>query len=250
MRLSKIAVVLIAGWALTTSARADEAADARTLVEQAVQAHGGITGMAKMQTMTRSATGKMFLLGQETPFRDELVVALPKKWRWNLDGTLGGKQVQMLLVLNGDEAWQATAAGVMAMGKDRVSEIQDESQVLWFATLVPLLQEKNLQLGLTADVMVDGRPAKGIRVTPGANKPEIKLYFDNQSHLLVKIARKAREAGVEIDKEYLYSDHQPVQGVMVPKRYSEWTSGRKFVDVNSIDYKFHSSIDEKYFTKP
>jgi hypothetical protein len=191
----------------------------------------------------------MFLLGQETPFRDELVVALPSKWRWNLDGNVGGRQMQMLLILNGDNAWQGGAAGVAPLGKERVSEIQDESQVLWFATLVPLLQEKDLQLGLVKKEAVDGRPAYGIRVSR-ANKSEMRLYFDSQTHLLVKIARRAREAGIEIEKEYLYSDHQPVQGVMVPKRYSEWTSGRKFVDVNSIDYKFHSSIDEKYFTKP
>jgi hypothetical protein len=249
MRLSSVHVALLVSCVLGAMARADDAADARKLVEQAVEAHGGITAIAKMQTMTRSSSGKMFLLGQETPFKDELVVALPSKWRWNLDATAGGRPVQMLLILNGDNAWQGNSAGVLPMDKSRVNEIQDESQVLWLATLVPLLQAKDLQLGLVKDEVVNGRPAKGISVSR-ANKGDIKLYFDNQTHLLVKIARRAREAGVVIDKEYVYSDHQPVQGVMAPKRYSEWTSGRKFVDVGSIDYKFHSSIDEKYFTKP
>lgn len=249
MRRSVCFVAAIAFMALAAPARADEAADARALVEKAVQAHGGITAMAKMQTMTRTATGKMFLLGQETPFHDELVVALPSKWRWNLEGTVGGRPVQMLLILNGENAWQSNGAGVMSLGKDRVGEIQDESQVLWLATLVPLLQEKDFQLGLLKKDSVDGRPADGIRASR-ANKQPINLYFDAETHLLTKISRRAREAGVDIDKEYHYGDHQPVQGVMVPKRYSEWTSGRKFVDVNSIDYKFHSNIDEKYFTRP
>lgn len=249
MRRSTLHLALMVASTFVASARADDAADARKLVEQAIQAHGGITALVKLQTMTRTDAGTMFLLGQQAPFKDELVVALPSKWRWNLDATVGGRAIQMLLILNGDNAWQGGPAGVAPMGKDRVSEIQDESQVLWFATLAPLLQEKDLQLGLVKKEAVDGKAADGISVAR-ANKTGMRLYFDSQTHLLVKIARRAREAGIEIEKEYVYSDHQPVQGVMVPKRYSEWTSGRKFVDVNSIDYKFHSSIDEKYFTKP
>ncbi len=249
MRHTAAAFVVLTAMTFGSIARADEAADARALIEKAVQAQGGLTSVSKMQTMTRSNSGTMFLLGQQTPFRDELVVALPSKWRWNLDGTVGGRQVQMLLILNGDSAWQGPPGSVVPLPKERVNEIQEESQVLWLATLAPLLQDKDLKLGLAKDIAVDGKPAQGVRVTKGS-RPEISLYFDNQTHLLVKIARRATEAGVAIDKEYLYSDYQPVQGVMVPKRYSEWTSGRKFVDVNSIDYKFHSSIDEKYFTKP
>jgi hypothetical protein len=249
MRRSVCCFVLISTSAFSTPARADEAADARARVEQAVQAHGGITGLAKMQTMTRSSSGTMFLFGKETPFRDELVVALPSKWRWNLEGGVGGKEVQMTLILNGDNAWQGSGPVVAPLSKERLGELRDESQVLWLATLVPLLQEKDLQLGLTKEIEVNGRAAPGIRVSR-ANKSEIRLYFDKQSHLLVKIARRAREAGIDIDKEYFYGDHQAVQGVMMPKRYGEWTSGRKFVDVNSIDYKFHSTIDDKYFAKP
>ena len=115
--------------------------------------------------------------------------------------------------------------------------------------LTPLVQEKDLQLGLTKDIDVNGRPAHGIPVSR-ANKAELRLYFDAQSHLLVKIARRATEAGLELEKEYFYGDHEAVQGVMMPKKYSEWTGGRKLVEVNSINYKFHSSIDDKFFEKP
>ena len=230
-------------------ARADETSDARALVEQAIKAHGGATELSRMRCMTRSSTGAIFLFGQGAPFQDELIVSLPTKWRWTLTGGAGGPNAQMILILNGDNAWQGNGAAMTPMPKERVAELHNESQVLWFAMLTPLIQEKDLQLGLTKDIDVNGRPARGIRVSR-ANKAELRLYFDAQSHLLVKIARRAMEAGLEIEKEYFYGDHEAVQGVMMPKKYSEWTSGRKFVDVNSITYKFHSSIDDKFFQKP
>ena len=249
MRRLAFGLVLFSISICVTPARADEASDARALAEQAVKAHGGGTDLSRMRCMTRSSTGAIFLFGQGSPFHDDLIVSLPTKWRWTLTGGAGGPNAQMTLILNGDNAWQGSGAVMTPMTKERVAELHNESQVLWFAMLTPLLQEKDLQLGLTKDVDVNGRPARGIRVSR-PNKAEIMLYFDGQSHLLVKIARRATEAGLEIEKEYFYSDHEAVQGVMMPKKYSEWTSGRKFVDVNSISYKFHSSIDDKFFEKP
>ena len=127
--------------------------------------------------------------------------------------------------------------------------MQDESRVLSFATVAPLLQDKNLQLGLAKSINVDNRPANGIRVNQ-AGKSEIQLYFDAQSNLLVKIARKAQEGGLVVDKEYYYGGHQPDQGIVVPTKYSEWSSGRKLVDVSSITYKFVDRLDDKLFEKP
>jgi hypothetical protein len=249
MRRLAFGLVLFSISICGTPARADEASDARALAEQAIKAHGGATELSRMQRMTRTSTGAMFLFGQGSPFQDELTVSLPTKWRWTINRGAAGAMAQIVLILNGENAWQGSGAVMTPMSKDRVAELHNESQVLWFAMLTPLVQEKDLQLGITKDVDVNGRPARGIRVSR-ANKAEIRLYFDAQSHLLVKIARRANEAGLEIEKEYFYSDHEAVQGVMLPKKYSEWTGGRKFVEVNSITYKFHSSIDDKFFEKP
>lgn len=228
---------------------ADEAADARALVEKAVQAHGGASALAKMQKMTRTSTGKVFLFGLELPFQDELTIDFPSKWRLKLVGGAAGPQGQTSIILNGNDAWQMSAMGVVQLPKERVAEMQDETRVLSLATVAPLLQNKDLQLGLAKSINVDNRPANGIRVNQ-AGKAEIQLYFDAQTNLLVKIARKAQEGGLVVDKEYVYAGHQPEQGVMVPTKYSEWTSGRKIVDVSSINYKFSDRLDDKLFEKP
>ncbi len=249
MRRSTFFCLLVPFCMIHASARADEAADARELVEKAVKAHGGPAALAKMQKMTRTSTGKVFLFGLELPFQDELTIELPSKWRLKLVGGAAGPQAEMAIILNGNDAWQTSAMGVAQLPKERVAEMQDETRVLSLATVAPLLQNKDFQLGLAKSINIGDRPANGIRVNQ-AGKSEIQLYFDAQTNLLVKIARKAQEGGLVVDKEYLYSGHQPDQGVMVPTKYSEWTSGRKIVDVSSISYKFADRLDDKLFEKP
>ena len=249
MRLCLLVLGLICTFVVVTQARADEAADARAQVEKAVQAHGGANALAKMQRMVRTSSGSMFLFGQPSPFRDELTVSLPSKWRLDLATTANGQQNRMQLIVNENDSWQGNSLGMNLSPKERTAELQNESRVMWFATLVPLLQDKALQLAPIPGAPVDMRPTQGISVTQ-TGKPEIRLYFDAQSNLLVKIARKTREGGLEIEKEYFYANHQPVQGVMMPAKYVEFSSGRKFVEVNSINYKFLDSVDDKLFAKP
>ncbi len=246
MRACTFVLLVVTGLVNVTPVRAD---DARDQVDKAVQAHGGAKALAKLQRMIRSSAGSMFLFNQETPFRDELTVLLPSKWRLNLASGPPDKQSQMVIIVNENDAWQWNTLGVNLMPKERTAELQDESRVMWYATLVPLQQDKNLQLGTIPGVDVEGRPTRGISVNlPG--KTEVRLYFDAQSNLLVKIARKTLEAGVAVEKEYFYANHKPVEGVTLPSKYSEFTSGRKLVEVNTIQYKFQDTVDEKLFTKP
>jgi hypothetical protein len=246
MRGCPFVLILISGFFVAAPVTAD---DARAQIEKSVQAHGGAAALAKMQRMTRYSSGSMFLFGQETIFRDELIMSLPSKWRLNLVSGSGDHQKQMVIIVNENDSWQWNALGVSLMSKERNAELQDESHVMWYATLVPLLQDKSLQLAQIPGVNVEGRPTRGISVNlPG--KTEVRLYFDAQSNLLVKIARKSLEAGIQVDKEYFYAHHKPVDGVLLPSKYSEFTSGRKLVEVNTIKYKFLETVDDKLFTKP
>jgi hypothetical protein len=53
-----------------------------------------------------------------------------------------------------------------------------------------------------------------------------------------------------VDKEYLYGDHKRVEGVQLPTRYVELTSGKKLVEAFSVSYRFLPQVDEKTFAKP
>ena len=84
MRRSALLCLLVPLCMAQARARADEAADARALVEKAVQAHGSASALAKMQKMTRSSIGKVFLFGLELPFQDEAGDRAPQEMRLKL----------------------------------------------------------------------------------------------------------------------------------------------------------------------
>ena len=71
-----------------------------------------------MLCMTRNSSGAMFLFGQGAPIQDELIVSLPTKWRWTINGGAAGPTARIIIILNGDNAWQGTGAVMTPMSKE------------------------------------------------------------------------------------------------------------------------------------
>jgi hypothetical protein len=228
-------------------ARADDAATA--VIDRAIQAHGGLEKLAKTQKMTRKATGVMSFFGQDVPFTDELVLQLPDRWRWTIDGETQGQKLRLILVYNGQKAWQSASGKVVELDKDGLQKIRDELYVLSLASLAPLKTEKGFSFITLADSKVNGRDATPILVSHEGHN-DLKLSFDKASGLLVKIEGKAKEASLPIDKEYFYLDHREIDGVKVPAKYVEHSNGKKVVDVSALSYRFHSRLDDSTFEKP
>ena len=79
---------------------------------------------------------------------------------------------------------------------------------------------------------------------------EVRLYFDKASGLLVKIERLSKEAGVSLNKEYIYSAHKDFDGVKLPTKEVDLINGRKFSELTSMTYKLQTKIDDATFAKP
>jgi hypothetical protein len=234
---------------LLSSARADEPNAAVKIIDTAIQAHGGLEALTKAQKMTRKATGTMSFFGQDVPFADELTLQLPERSRWTLEGGPEGQKVRFIVVCRGDKAWQSTQGKTTEATKDRLEEIQDEIYVLWIANLASLKTEKGFSFFTLPDSKVDGRDAYSVLVSR-QGRGDLRLSFDKASGLLVRIERKAKQAGVPVDKEYLYTDYRTVGGVKLPCKYLEQANGKKVVDVGTMNYEFLSRIDDSVFEKP
>ena len=126
--------------------------------------------------------------------------------------------------------------------------MRNELYVLWLATLTPLKKD-DVTLAPVADIKVNGEPAAGVKAT-SKGRPDVKLYFDKKTHLLVKVERRVSEAGVAVDKEDFYSDYKEFDGVQLPTKLTFLVSGRKFSELSSATYKLPKKIDESVFAKP
>jgi hypothetical protein len=221
------------------------AEEPRALIDRAIRAHGGESALRKATLLVRSGTGVLSYFGKELPFADELIVDLPDRLR--LGVTLEG-QPKQLWVINGTMGWQSIAGATSNLPRGRLDELREEAFVQWAATLLPLRRE---QFTLTAsrEAKVQDRPVAVVKATAKGHG-DLLLSFDKETGLLVQLARRAREGGVEVDKEYLYAAHRDFDGVKLPTSIIETLNGKKFSELSSVKYQFLRSRDDTLFGKP
>jgi hypothetical protein len=228
--------------------RADDRDQALALIERAIKAHGGAEALARAQVCTRSSAGTQVQPGGggEVAFTSEVTQSLPDRIRVAMEVE---KRVKALIVIDGDKGWvQSAGGGSIPLDRDRIKEMRGEAYVAWLATLVPLKKD-GLTLGLAGEIKVDGKPALGVKVS-GRGEPEAKLYFDQGSGLLVKVERRATEAGVPVTKEYYYSDFKDFDGAKLAGREVMTINGKKWYEVKLLTCKFLPKADDSAFARP
>jgi hypothetical protein len=239
--------------ALLLAAGSLQAADrdaALAVVEQAIKAHGGAEALTKAQTSVRTATGVLMTFGKETPFTDELWSQLPDRFRLSLDLRMGQQKARIIQVVNGNRGWESTGGAVSELSKERLEELRQEAFVrLWLATLVPLQKDSSLELGVLPDAKVNDQPAAVVKVSR-KGQPDLRFSFDKASNLLVKIERRASEAGLVFDQEFFFTDYKDFDGVKLATKQVEMRGGKTFAELTGISYKFPRSIDDGVFNRP
>jgi hypothetical protein len=242
-----LATAMMCGCLFVTTApvSAGDREDALAIIDRAVKAHGGADALAKVRTAVRAGEGVLFQGDTKTPFTDELMLNLPNQWR---DSVVIDKKVHFAMAVNGEKGWQAVSGTVTEIGPARLKELREEIYILGLETLAPL-QKPGFDLTPLPEIKIADRPAIGVKVSSKGHA-DAKLYFDNQTHLLMKIERSAQEAGLKLNKEYLFGDYKDFDGVKLPTRQVELLEGKEVMELTSASYKFPSKPDETVFAKP
>jgi hypothetical protein len=238
-----LGLALLVGWAGPVGA--GERDDAQAVVDRALKAHGGADGLARAAVGSRTCTVTLTAGGKSTTYAFEQTFSLPDKVR-NV-ATAEGKP-PIIVALNGDSAWMSTGGPAVDGGKDYQQELSEEAYVVWLSTLAPLAKS-GFDLSLLPEIKVNDKPAVGVKAAR-KGRPEVSLYFDKASGLLVKVDRKAREAGLPVQKEYYYSDFKTFDGLTLPTRETVWIEGKKFNEASKVTWKFLKSVSDDTFRKP
>ena len=237
-------VVMLALLAAPRAMQAGERDKALVVIEQAIKAHGGADALNKAQSYSRSGKGTFFI-GGETPLVTEETIHLPNRCRANIQA----RGARIILVLNGDKGWIQDGGVTAELTKAAHKERREELYVWRLMNLRPLLKDE-FELTPLADAKVGERETAVIKVAR-KDYPDVRMFFDKKTGLLVKIARRATEAGLTIPKEYQYSEHKEFDGVKMPTKEVITLNGNtKLSEVQFRNYKVLSDIDAKTFDKP
>jgi outer membrane lipoprotein-sorting protein len=238
-----IAVILVC-FVVPGALQAGERDKALAVIEQAIKAHGGADALNKAQKRSRSGQG-VVTLGGETRITTEETLQLPDRCKV----VFHIERARVILVLNGDKGWMQAGGATQEMTKESLKERREELYIWWLMNLTPLLKDE-FELTPLADAKVGDREAAVVKVAR-KDYPDVRLFFDKKTGLLVKIARRSTESGLTIPKEYTYSEHKEFDGVKMPtKEVITFNGNTKMSEVQFRNYKVLSDIDAKTFDKP
>jgi hypothetical protein len=214
MRLARLS--LAAALLVSPVGRADDAADARAVIERAVKAHGHKPGAAPAVTTWKE---KIVLdaLGQQLNLDTEWTVQVPDKLRLQMTVTVQGQTIDLAIILNGEKMWFLANGQLQDSPPSQLAEMLTEMNRMWATSLTPLLAGDEFQLATAKEKVVNGKPAAGVAVRNG-KRPVVTLYFDKETGLLAK-----REATVKDP----YADDREVLEEVVVSDYKE-AGGRKY----------------------
>lgn len=225
---------------------ADSDKESREILDRAIRAHGGADALNKTHNCKRTDRGTQALLDKEETFVGQVSRSLPDKIRLQIEV---GKNFRTLIVLDGENGYQSDNNGPAAkMQPARLKELREEIYLTWITTLSPLTK-KEFTLTTLPPTKFEGEEAVGFKVEYRGHA-DTKLYFGKRSGLLIRAERRVMEGGIGVDKEYIYSAHQRISGVVVATKETHRVNKKKWTEFTAGDYSFPGKFAPATFARP
>jgi hypothetical protein len=245
--------LLVAGIALSCVAvlplRALSDEQVMMVIDRAITAHGGAEKLGKFTAEITKAKGLLYV-GGGLFFSQEVQLQLPDQYRDSTILSIGGQDLPIIMVLNGDKGWVRANNETKDMDERMKTETLEG---LYLARLTRLLalKDKGLELTALGESKIEGRTALGIKVTTKGRR-DVSLYFDKDTGLLLKISRTAYdfENSKEVPEERIFSDYGEVDGLRLARKFVVLRDGKKFMDLEVLEARLPGKLDAEVFAKP
>ncbi len=237
--------VLVAG----AVGRADDAAKAKAIVEKAVKAAGWDKDWP---TVNQSWTdkGKFTAVGMTIDYTGKWWYSGPDKYRFEIKLTVGGMDLDIVSVVNGDKAWESAMGQVQEVTGEKLEYVKEQVYAYRVYSLAPLLSDKGFTLKPVAGVKVDAAETDGVEVAM-KGKPTITLYFDKKTGLPAKAAGMVKnefDGWKEVKEETYFGGWKDGEGKRkVFAKLKIVRGGETLLESEEADQKVHDKLDAKLF---
>jgi photosynthetic reaction center cytochrome c subunit len=210
--------------------------DADQILDKYLAAAGGVEALHKIKT--RIQKGSVEANGEQYPIE---IYSEASEKRVSISHASFGESIT---AFNGQAGWLSTPRGVHPMSAYERQSADIDAQIYFPARLRELYQEFKALPGET----LDGHATFLVTAT-GMNTPLLRLYFDQQSGLLLRMIRYTETPLGRNPLEVDYADYRDIDAVKIPY---EWTltrtNGSFTIRINSVQQNV--PIDEKLFVMP
>jgi len=216
------AFVLLAGIAYWLSVSQAQSPEPRSILEKAIEAHGGAENIGKPRMGILKGISK----GDGPEISQEETFDLPKRWKRVTSATLDGKRrVSFDLMVDG-KLWQWDD-GIEPQETPNTANAQPYFAIV--SLLLHLTKEK-VKLTRLQKTKVNGDSAAGFRATWDSSTAA-DYYFDAKTGLLVQSRFTFQsQAGKDLATKTVYTDYKDDDGVMLARRRTTYVKGGEFKD--------------------
>jgi hypothetical protein len=223
--------------------RSGEEGDGRALVDKSIKAAGGGDKLAKHTSGSFKGKGTYYGMGDGLPYAGNYAFQWPDKFRMEIEGVF-------TIVLNGDKGWIKEGGETKDMTKEQLAQQIMDQKAGWVTTLLPLA-DKAFKIKAIGEAKVGKDEALGVKVTR-KDYPDVTLYFDKKSGLLVKstfLTKSPEQKFKEVTQDNYYQKYRDIDGVKLPGKMVIKRDGKVFVEEEVSDYKA-GKVDAKVFGRP
>jgi hypothetical protein len=232
---------------------ADEAIDTEPggIVDQALVALGGKEKLSGIKAATFKTKGTLYWFGAGTDFTGEMAVQGLAKARTVMTFEVMGKKQTIIAVVNGDKGWVKANDTVTEIDQRTLAvQMGDHGYITEMAMLLPLARgDKTLTLSLVVDSKVGDRPTTGVEIA-SKNYSTVRLFFDKESGLPLKLEWKATVEGKDETHDILLGDYKEIGGLKVAMKLTARRNGKVFYEYEVGDFTIVDRLDEKLLEKP
>ena len=219
------------------SQSAMQAPTADEILDKYVVALGGADAMKK--TTSRDMTGKILAGGNESPI--EVITKAPNK-RISITHMGSGSSYT---AFDGTAGWLGNTgrpAREMSAAESAASGLDAEFY------LGLRIKEMFPQLRRGRPEQIGGAECETL-IGSGPGRPQVRLYFDKTSGLLVRMVRLAETPVGRNPTQIDYADYRDVNGVKIPFRWTLSRPNGRFT-IQIADVKVNADIADGRFAKP
>jgi outer membrane lipoprotein-sorting protein len=243
-----LAMALVAG--MTSPVRAADAPDANAILDKAIKALGGEEKLSKVKVISWKTKGTVTFGGNDNEISTQSTVQGLDHARLEFEGEFGGNPFKGVTVLAGDKGWRDLGGNRTELDKDALANAKQTVYLILVPVTILPLKGKEFKVEAIDEEKVGDKPAAGIKAT-GPDGKELRLYFDKESGLPVKmVAKVVGFMGDEYTQETTFSDYQEMGGIKKASKVQAKRDGEKFMDQQITEFKVLDEVDAKTFAEP
>ncbi len=235
----------------------DDQAEAQAIFDKAVKALGGEERLAKLTSFVETVKQKSkSFTGKDAECTRTISYQFPGRLRIEMDGFNGREDFSRLYVLDGEQGWNFNGDNPYEFSK----EVLNIHRQTWTDELVVwqflFFRDKDYKLSPLGASKVGDHAAVGVKASR-KGVPDIKLYFDRDTGLLLKRewdevqpAPAGEKPPPPIIEEILYENYKEVGGIKYPSKKTSRRDKQITSEEEVTEFKIVEKFDEKTFAKP